>query len=131
MPTTALIIALATQHDAEADADGSGGPAVFVISLPDGVRGRLEEAHLGDHPAAVAALAECIEPGTDLGGLLVLERLEARSSSCAACYLQLYRLRLPARLNRRLCSCANPARALLLSRAQLCITGQACYKNKS
>ena len=81
LPTTVLMIALATQHDAEADADGSGGPAVFVISLPDGVRGRLEEAHLGDHPAAVAALAECIEPGTDLGDLLVLERLEARSSS--------------------------------------------------
>ena len=58
----------------------AAGPAVFVIGLPGNVRGRLEEAHLGDHPAAVAALAECIEPGTDLGDLLVLERLEARSS---------------------------------------------------
>ena len=69
---------VAAQQDADA---GAGGRAVFVISLPDSVRGRLEEAHLGDHPAAVAALAECVEPGTDLGDLLVLERLEARSSS--------------------------------------------------
>ncbi len=71
------MVASAVQHDAEADAEG---PAIFIITLPDSVRGRLEEAHLADHPAAVAALAECIEPGTDLGDLLVLERLEACSS---------------------------------------------------
>ncbi|KAK9832620.1 hypothetical protein WJX81_004603 [Elliptochloris bilobata] len=40
------------------------------------VMGRLDAAHLADHPSAVSALRACVAAGADLGPLLVLERLE-------------------------------------------------------
>ena len=40
--------------------------------------GRLDVAHLGDHPAGVAALADALAVGAELGPLLVLERLQVR-----------------------------------------------------
>ena len=42
--------------------DVAGGPA-------GGVRGRLEAAHLSDHPAAVEGFKEAIKPGSKLGEL--------------------------------------------------------------
>lgn len=61
-------------------------PAYFELSvLPEGGAssaapgvGRLEVAHLADHPAAAAALAQALKPGAQLGPLLVLQRLEVR-----------------------------------------------------
>ena len=46
----------------------AGSPAVAV--------GRLEVAHLADHPTAAAALAAALAPGARLAPLLVLQRLE-------------------------------------------------------
>ena len=50
-----------------------------------GALGRLDVAHLADHPAAEAALIEAIVVGSDLGPLLVLERLEVSPCYSAAC----------------------------------------------
>lgn len=58
----------------------SNGQKVFSIDVSGRhggrVSGRLEEAHLGDHPAAVEALRDVLAAGARLSGLLVLERLE-------------------------------------------------------
>ena len=43
------------------------------------VRGRLDVAHLADHPVAVAALLAAVKVGSSLGPLLVLQRLEVSS----------------------------------------------------
>lgn len=64
-----------------AQVDGELIPAHYLVELRSGgadlgALGRLEVAHLADHPAAEAALAEAIVAGSDLGPLLVLERLE-------------------------------------------------------
>lgn len=63
--------------------DGEPVPVHYLVELrsggaPLGAPGRLEVAHLADHPVAEAALAEAIAPGSELGQLLVLERLEVR-----------------------------------------------------
>ncbi|KAG2498018.1 hypothetical protein HYH03_004276 [Edaphochlamys debaryana] len=42
------------------------------------VRGRLEPAHLSDHPAVVDALKEAVRVGTKLGRVVVLDRLEGQ-----------------------------------------------------
>ena len=42
------------------------------------MKGRLDEAHLGDHPAAIVALAEVLTEGTDPGELMILERIQVR-----------------------------------------------------
>lgn len=65
------------------------GATTYIISLAGAVKGYLDEAHLGDHPAAVAALAECVSEGTDLGDLMVLERMQVRrhlGSLCSCCH---------------------------------------------
>ncbi len=68
--------------------DGALVPVQFLVELrPPGAAagapatavGRLEAVHLADHPAAEAALADAIVAGSDLGTLLVLERLEVRT----------------------------------------------------
>jgi hypothetical protein len=41
--------------------------------------GRLDVAHLADHPAAQAALLDAVMVGSKLGQLLVLDRLEVRA----------------------------------------------------
>ena len=64
--------------------ESEDGAATYVISLPGGVKGRLDEAHLSDHPAAVAALAECIAENTDPGQLMVLERMQVRCALSTA-----------------------------------------------
>jgi len=46
------------------------------VASPGQILGRLEVAHLADHPAAAEALTESIQVGTHLDGLLVLQRLE-------------------------------------------------------
>ncbi|EFJ44854.1 rRNA processing protein Rrp5/programmed cell death protein 11 [Volvox carteri f. nagariensis] len=46
-------------------------------SVPLGVRARLEVPHLSDHPAALEAFRAVVRPGTKLGRVVVLERLEA------------------------------------------------------
>jgi rRNA biogenesis protein RRP5 len=51
--------------DAGGAGAGAGAPAA-----------RLDVAHLADHPAAAAALAEAAAVGTRFEGLLVLQRLE-------------------------------------------------------
>lgn len=64
--------------------DGATVPAYFEVSVAPqtgeaaagAAVGRLEVAHLADHPAAAAALAEALKPGAQLGPLLVLQRLE-------------------------------------------------------
>ena len=61
-----------------AEGGPESGGSTYIISLAGAVKGRLEEAHLGDHPAAVQALAECVSEGTDLGDLMVLERMQVR-----------------------------------------------------
>ena len=72
------------------EVDGQAVPAYFELALapaaaagtPPGAAsspavGRLEVAHLADHPAAAAALAAALAPGSQLGPLLVLQRLRA------------------------------------------------------
>ena len=39
----------------------------------------LSRHHLSDHPAGATALEPCLTPGTALGPLLILERLEVGS----------------------------------------------------
>lgn len=61
--------------------DGESVPAHYLLELRSGgadlgMLGRLEVAHLADHPAAEAALADAIVAGSELGPLFVLERLE-------------------------------------------------------
>ncbi|GFR41334.1 hypothetical protein Agub_g2019, partial [Astrephomene gubernaculifera] len=63
--------------------DGTGGGHyVCRLEVPGGpaggVRGRLEAVHLSDHPAAVEAFREALKPGSRLGRVLVLDRLEAQ-----------------------------------------------------
>ncbi|KAL4451480.1 hypothetical protein ABPG75_007142 [Micractinium tetrahymenae] len=66
------------------EVDGEPVPAYFELSVtPEGAAssaapgvGRLEVAHLADHPAAAAALVQALKPGAQLGPLLVLQRLE-------------------------------------------------------
>lgn len=62
------------------DADGSTSPAHYLVELvgADGAAalGRLDVAHLADHPTAQAALAESVTVGARLGRLLVLDRME-------------------------------------------------------
>ena len=74
------------------EANGETVPAYFELAVapaapapvtPPGtaagvgaVVGRLEVAHLSDHPAAAAALAATLAPGARLGPLLVLQRLD-------------------------------------------------------
>ncbi|BDA47226.1 probable protein RRP5 homolog [Coccomyxa sp. Obi] len=63
------------------EVDGEAVPAHYLVELRTGganlgALGRLDVAHLADHPAAEAALAEAIVAGSELGQLLVLERLE-------------------------------------------------------
>lgn len=53
-------------------------PAAAAAGEPATALGRLDAAHLADHPAAEAALADTVVAGSDLGTLLVLERLEVR-----------------------------------------------------
>ncbi|KAL6772122.1 hypothetical protein ACKKBG_A29005 [Auxenochlorella protothecoides x Auxenochlorella symbiontica] len=59
---------LAVELRAEADVDSS---------VLRGIYGRLEIAHLADHPCAAAALVENLRVGLDLGRLLVLRAPEA------------------------------------------------------
>ncbi|KAK2076273.1 hypothetical protein QBZ16_001205 [Prototheca wickerhamii] len=47
-------------------------------------RGRIDVAHLADHPAARAALAECLREGLDLGRLLVLRAQRPRDAGGSA-----------------------------------------------
>lgn len=69
-----------------AQVEGEQVPAYFELAvLPEGAAssaapgvGRLEIAHLADHPAAAAALQQALKPGARLGPLLVLQRLEVR-----------------------------------------------------
>lgn len=60
---------------------GVEGAATFIITLPGSVKGRLDEAHLGDHPTAIAALSEVLAEGTDPGQLMVIERIQVRHPS--------------------------------------------------
>ncbi|KAG2446158.1 hypothetical protein HXX76_000753 [Chlamydomonas incerta] len=71
------------QASGEAAAGAAGGVS-YVVRLDvaggpaGGVRGKLEAAHLSDHPAAVEGFKEAIQPGSKLGRVLVLDRLEAQ-----------------------------------------------------
>ncbi|KXZ56455.1 hypothetical protein GPECTOR_1g407 [Gonium pectorale] len=67
----------------EGDAAAAGGAAAcyvcrLAVAGGGSVRARLEAAHLSDHPAAVEALREAVRPGSKLGRVLVLERLDAQ-----------------------------------------------------
>ena len=44
----------------------------------------LARHHLSDHPAGAVALEPCMAPGTALGPLLVLERLEVRLANISS-----------------------------------------------
>ena len=65
--------------------DGQAVPAQYLVDLrcPGGqpALGRLDVAHLGDHPSGVAALCDAVGAGSALGPLLVLQRLEVRECS--------------------------------------------------
>ena len=63
-------------YTVELRAAGASSGASPILAL-----GRLDAAHLADHPAAEAALADAVVDGSDLGPLLVLERLEVLFSS--------------------------------------------------
>lgn len=63
--------------------DGETVPSYVEVevALPEGpfrrsARGKLDAAHLADHPAAAVALWAALRPGARLEGLLVLQRLE-------------------------------------------------------
>ncbi|EFN56095.1 hypothetical protein CHLNCDRAFT_145628 [Chlorella variabilis] len=66
------------------EVDGEAVPAYFELSVSSAgggsdkaaAAGRLEVAHLADHPAAAAALVAALTVGSRLGPLLVLQRLE-------------------------------------------------------
>ncbi len=71
------------------DVDGQAVPDYFelavapaaAVGMPPGAAstpavGRLEVAHLADHPAAASALATALTVGSQLGPLLVLQRVE-------------------------------------------------------
>ena len=51
-------------------------PKLYTVELEGRAHGHLEAGHLADHPAAVTALQSVLRPGSPLGPLLVLERLE-------------------------------------------------------
>lgn len=69
--------------------DGEAVPAYFELSVSSAgggsdkaaAAGRLEVAHLADHPAAAAALVAALTVGSRLGPLLVLQRLEVRAAA--------------------------------------------------
>ena len=75
------------------DVDGEAVPAYFEVSVSPAagaasaaaggaaVIGRLDVAHLADHPVAAAALLVAAKVGTQLGPLLVLQRLEVRAAA--------------------------------------------------
>lgn len=75
---------LAIELRAEADVDSS---------VLRGIYGRLEIAHLADHPCAAAALVENLRVGLDLGRLLVLRAPEVRLALAAGGHVPLRRLR--------------------------------------
>lgn len=54
----------------------AGTPTTGAAASTAAVVGRLEVAHLADHPSAAAALAAALAPGARLAPLLVLQRLE-------------------------------------------------------
>jgi rRNA biogenesis protein RRP5 len=58
----------------------SSAPVQYLVDLTAAgggtALGRLDEAHLADHPSAQAALSEAVGVGSELGRLLVLERME-------------------------------------------------------
>lgn len=55
----------------------AGTPTTGSTDVTGAAVGRLEAAHLADHPAAASALAGALAVGTRLGPLLVLQRLES------------------------------------------------------
>jgi hypothetical protein len=65
---------------------GQSVPGHYLVDLRGAsgaaALGRLDVAHLGDHPAGVAALADALVVGAELGPLLVLERLQVGQSAC-------------------------------------------------
>jgi hypothetical protein len=72
------------------DVYGEAVPAYFEVSVSPAagaaaggaaVIGRLDVAHLADHPVAAAALLAAAKVGTQLGPLLVLQRLEVRGAA--------------------------------------------------
>ena len=75
------------------DVDGEAVPAYFEVFVSPAagaagaaaggaaVIGRLDVAHLADHPVAAAALLAAAKVGTQLGPLLVLQRLEVRGAA--------------------------------------------------
>ena len=81
MSVVLVVIAHSTGELRLLQGSEADGAATYIISLAGAVKGRLDEAHLGDHPAAVQALAECMTEGTDLGELMVLERMQVRRHS--------------------------------------------------
>eukprot|EP00887_Chlorella_sp_A99_P001742 scaffold19.g1742.t1 len=69
-------------HMKEGGDKGAAEPAYFEVAVSGeqgeaaAAAGRLDAAHLADHPAAVAALRDAVRVGSRLGPLLVLQRLE-------------------------------------------------------
>lgn len=64
-------------------------PSHFLLDLtgPGGqtALGRLDAAHLSDHPSGAAALRDAVAAGDGLGPLLVLERLEVQTAQHRTC----------------------------------------------
>ena len=79
--------------------DGESVAAQYTVELRPGegvpgaspvlALGRLDAAHLADHPAAEAALSEALVDGSELGPLLILERLEVSASLTHHCCSQM------------------------------------------
>ena len=67
--------------------EGDSAPAAAAV-----VQGRLDVAHLADHPVAVAALLAAVKVGSSLGPLLVLQRLEVSGWVAAAAWECMQRL---------------------------------------
>ena len=59
--------------------DGESVASQYIVDIEGGSHGQLGAGHLGDHPAAVAALQGAVKVGNPLGPLLVLERVEVIS----------------------------------------------------
>lgn len=83
------VAAVHLRSEEEGEEGGRGGRSYVEVALAPtaggspttgsaggAALGRLELAHLADHPAAAAALAAALAPGARLGPLLVLQRLE-------------------------------------------------------
>ncbi|GLI68751.1 hypothetical protein VaNZ11_013243 [Volvox africanus] len=87
----AVVLEVHTGASETTAADAAGGTApttprspffvCHVQAAPGGAKvcAKLDEAHLSDHPAAVEALRAVVRPGTKLGRVVVLERLEHQS----------------------------------------------------